>query len=523
MRKVLIANRGEIAVRVIRACRDAGLASVAVYADSDRDALHVRLADEAYALGGDTAAETYLRIDKLLDVAARSPAPTRSTPATASCPRTPTSPRPCIDAGPDLDRPDPAGDPRPRRQGHRPAHRPARRRPAGARHRRPGQPAPDEVVAFAAGARPAGRDQGGVRRRRPRPQGGPHDRGDPGAVRVGHPGGGRRVRPGRVLRRALPGPAPARRGAGPRRPARQRDRGRHPGLLAAAPPPEAGRGGARAVPHRRAARGRSTTAPRRSAGRPATTAPARSSTWSAQDGTISFLEVNTRLQVEHPVTEETAGIDLVREQFRIADGEKLRLTEDPTPRGHAIEFRINGEDPGRNFLPAPGTVTALRAADRPGRAGRHRHRGRQRHRRQLRLAARQGDRHRRDPDRGAGAGPPRAGRDGRRGHGDRAAVPPAGRARPGLHRRAVPRAHPLDRDRVRQHRRRRSPRGRGAAEAPAERDDRRGRGGRQAAGGQPPRPASARVRPPPRPPRRRPGARRRGGGAGGRGGRRATR
>ncbi len=81
---------------------------------------------------------------------------------------------------------------------------------------------------------------------------------------------------------------------------------------------------------------------------------------------ISFLEVNTRLQVEHPVSEETSGIDLVREQFRIADGERLRWTTDPEPRGHSIEFRINGEDPGRNFLPAPGTVTTFVSPAGPG-------------------------------------------------------------------------------------------------------------------------------------------------------------
>jgi len=84
------------------------------------------------------------------------------------------------------------------------------------------------------------------------------------------------------------------------------------------------------------------------------------------DGTVSFLEVNTRLQVEHPVTEETSGIDLVREQFRIADGEKLRFSADPEPRGHAIEFRINGEDAGRGFLPAPGVVTMLKLPEGPG-------------------------------------------------------------------------------------------------------------------------------------------------------------
>jgi acetyl-CoA/propionyl-CoA carboxylase biotin carboxyl carrier protein len=85
-----------------------------------------------------------------------------------------------------------------------------------------------------------------------------------------------------------------------------------------------------------------------------------------QDGMITFLEVNTRLQVEHPVSEETHGLDLVREQFRIAEGRELNLKEDPEPRGHAIEFRINGEDAGRNFLPAPGTVTSIAYPAGPG-------------------------------------------------------------------------------------------------------------------------------------------------------------
>lgn len=205
-----------------------------------------------------------------------------------------------------------------------------------------------------------------------------------------------------------------------------------------------------------------------------------------KDGTISFLEVNTRLQVEHPVTEETAGIDLVREQFRIADGEKLRITEDPTPRGHAIEFRINGEDPGRNFLPAPGTVTTLRLPTGPG----------------VRV------------DTGISAGDVIGGNfdsllakviitgetrtealeRARRAldemvvDGMATALPfhRLGRAGRGVHRRTVHRAHPVDRDRVPQHRaavRRRRRRRRGAGRT----RHRRGRGRRQAPRGQPPR------------------------------------
>ena len=167
------------------------------------------------------------------------------------------------------------------------------------------------------------------------------------------------------------------------------------------------------------------------------------------DGVISFLEVNTRLQVEHPVSEMTTGLDLVREQFRIAEGEVLRYTEDPQPRGHAFEFRINGEDPGRNFLPAPGTVTTYREPAGPGVRvdsgigpnsvvggafdsllaklivwGETRQEALARSRRALDEFVR--------------------GRDGHR-----PAVPPGRRPGPGIHHRTVYRLHPVDRDRIR--------------------------------------------------------------------------
>ncbi|MEV0715967.1 biotin carboxylase N-terminal domain-containing protein [Asanoa sp. NPDC050611] len=363
MRKVLIANRGEIAVRVIRACRDAGLGSVAVYADSDRDAPHAVLADEAYALNGETAADTYLRIEKLIDVAARSGADAVH-PGYGFLSENADFAAAVIDAGLTWIGPSPQAI---RDLGDKVTARHIAQR-AGA-PLVPGTPdpvkGPDEVVAFA--------EQHGL----------------PVAIKAAFGGGGRGLKVARrieeipALFESATREAVAAFGRGecfveryldqPRHVEAQviadrhgnvvvvgtRDcslQRRHQKLVEEAPAPfltdeqrkqihesakaicrEAGYEGAGTVEYLVGA-----------------------------DGTISFLEVNTRLQVEHPVSEETSGIDLVREQFRIAAGEPLRHTEDPTPRGHSFEFRINGEDPGRNFLPAPGSVTKLRLPAGPG-------------------------------------------------------------------------------------------------------------------------------------------------------------
>ncbi|MEV1285824.1 biotin carboxylase N-terminal domain-containing protein [Micromonospora sp. NPDC049679] len=363
MRKVLIANRGEIAVRVIRACRDAGLDSVAVYADSDRDALHATLADEAYALDGETAAETYLRIDKLIEVAAKSGADAVH-PGYGFLSENADFAAAVIDAGLTWVGPTPQAI---RDLGDKVTARHIAQR-AGA-PLVPGTPdpvaGPDEVVAFAG------------------------EHGLPVAIKAAFGGGGRGLKVARTmdeipaLFESATREAVAAFGRGecfveryldqPRHVEAQvladqhgnvivvgtRDcslQRRHQKLVEEAPAPFL-------TPEQRAQIHDSAKAICREAGYHGA---GTVEYLVGKDGTISFLEVNTRLQVEHPVTEETAGIDLVREQFRIAAGEKLRFPADPTPRGHSIEFRINGEDPGRGFLPAPGTITALRLPTGPG-------------------------------------------------------------------------------------------------------------------------------------------------------------
>jgi len=363
VRKVLIANRGEIAVRVLRACKDEGLDSVAVYADSDRDAPHARLADEAYALDGDTPGDSYLRIDKILDVAARSGADAVH-PGYGFLSENADFAQAVIDAGLTWIGPTPQAI---RDLGDK----------VTARHiaQRAGAPlvpgtsdpvtGPGEVVAFA--------DEFGL----------------PVAIKAAFGGGGRGLKVARTREEIPELYASAVReaevafGRGECFVERYLDRPRHveaqvvadthgnvvvvgtrdcslqrrhQKLVEEAPAPFL-TDGQRATIHT-AAKAICAEAKYHGAG----TVEFLVGT----DGTISFLEVNTRLQVEHPVTEETAGVDLVREQFRIARGETVQFGEDPAPRGHSIEFRINGEDPGRGFLPAPGTVTTLTLPTGPG-------------------------------------------------------------------------------------------------------------------------------------------------------------
>jgi acetyl-CoA/propionyl-CoA/long-chain acyl-CoA carboxylase, biotin carboxylase, biotin carboxyl carrier protein len=363
VRKVLIANRGEIAVRVVRACRDAGLASVAVYADSDRDAPHARLADEAYSLGGDTAAETYLDMAKLIKVAERAEADAVH-PGYGFLSENADFAQAVLDAGLTWIGPTP--------QAIRDLGDKVTARHIAARAGAPMTPGtaepvsgPAEVVAFA------------------------EEYGLPVAIKAAFGGGGRGLKVARELGdiEELYGSAvreaQAAFGRGECFVERYLDRPRHVEAQVLADT----HGSVIVVGTRDCSLQRRYQKLVEEAPAPFLTDEQRATIHAAAkaicreagyhgagtveflvgaDGMISFLEVNTRLQVEHPVTEETAGLDLVLEQFRIADGARLRLTEDPAPRGHAFEFRINGEDPGRNFLPAPGPVTRFVAPAGPG-------------------------------------------------------------------------------------------------------------------------------------------------------------
>ncbi|MFD6250238.1 acetyl/propionyl/methylcrotonyl-CoA carboxylase subunit alpha [Streptomyces roseolus] len=362
MRKVLIANRGEIAVRVARACRDAGIASVAVYADPDRDALHVRAADEAFALGGDTPATSYLDMAKVLQAAKDSGADAVH-PGYGFLSENAEFAQAVLDAGLTWIGPPPHAI---RDLGDKVAARHIAQR-AGA----PlvaGTPDPvsgaDEVVAFA------------------------EEHGLPIAIKAAFGGGGRGLKVARTLEEvpelydSAVREAVAAFGRGECFVERYLDKPRHVETQCLADT----HGNVVVVSTRDCSLQRRHQKLVEEAPAPFLSEAQNAQLYAASkailkeagyvgagtveflvglDGTISFLEVNTRLQVEHPVTEEVTGIDLVREMFRIADGEELGYG-DPEIRGHSFEFRINGEDPGRNFLPAPGTVTLFQPPTGPG-------------------------------------------------------------------------------------------------------------------------------------------------------------
>ncbi|WP_329570869.1 acetyl/propionyl/methylcrotonyl-CoA carboxylase subunit alpha [Streptomyces sp. NBC_01361] len=362
MRKVLIANRGEIAVRVARACRDAGIASVAVYAEPDRDASHVRAADEAFALGGDTPATSYLDMAKVLQAAKDSGADAIH-PGYGFLSENAEFAQAVLDAGLIWIGPPPQAI---RDLGDKVAARHIAQR-AGA----PlvaGTPDPvsgsDEVVAFA------------------------REHGLPIAIKAAFGGGGRGLKVARTLEEvpelydSAVREAVAAFGRGECFVERYLDKPRHVETQCLADQ----HGNVVVVSTRDCSLQRRHQKLVEEAPAPFLTQAQNEQLYTASkailkeagyvgagtveflvgmDGTISFLEVNTRLQVEHPVTEEVAGIDLVREMFRIADGEELGY-DDPALRGHSFEFRINGEDPGRGFLPAPGTVTRFAPPTGPG-------------------------------------------------------------------------------------------------------------------------------------------------------------
>ena len=360
--KILIANRGEIAVRVIRAARDEGLQTVAVYADPDRDAQHVKLADEAYALGGATAAQSYLVMDKLIEIAIRSGADAVH-PGYGFLSENAQFAQKCIDAGLTWIGPSPESI---TQLGDKVAARHIAQKVGAPLV--PGTKDPvksaDEVVAFA--------DEHGL----------------PIAVKAAFGGGGRGIKVARdresivEMYESAVREATAAFGRGECFIERFLDSPRHVETQCLAD----AHGNVVVVSTRDCSLQRRNQKLVEEAPAPylsdeqnerlyeASRAILREAGYQGAgtceflvgtDGTISFLEVNTRLQVEHPVSEEISGLDLVREQFRIARGEKIE-EKDPVLRGHSFEFRINGEDAGRSFMPAPGTIEKMSVPTGPG-------------------------------------------------------------------------------------------------------------------------------------------------------------
>ena len=362
MKRVLIANRGEIAVRVIRACSDHGIESVAVYSETDRDSMHAQMADSAYSLSGTTAAQTYLNIEKLIAIAKKSGADSVH-PGYGFLSENADFAQAVIDAGLIWIGPPPAAI---RALGDKVSARKIAAKAGAPLVAGTADPVDshDEIIAFA------------------------KEHGLPVAIKAAHGGGGRGLKIAFTMEEIPEAFASAVReaiagfGRGECFVERYLDKPRHVETQVLVDK----FGNAAVISTRDCSLQRRHQKLVEEAPAPFLTDAQNEELYRASkaimkeagyigagtcefligvDGTISFLEVNTRLQVEHPVSEEVTGIDLVREQFRIAIGEELGYT-DPVIRGHSIEFRINGEDPGRSFLPAPGRITKMSLPTGPG-------------------------------------------------------------------------------------------------------------------------------------------------------------
>jgi acetyl-CoA/propionyl-CoA carboxylase biotin carboxyl carrier protein len=362
MKRVLIANRGEIAVRIIRACADHGIASVAVYSETDRDSMHAQMADSAYSLNGTTAAQTYLNIEKLIAVAKQSGADAVH-PGYGFLSENANFAQAVIDAGLIWIGPPPAAI---KALGDKVSARKIAAKAGAPLVAGTADPvdSPDEIIAFA------------------------KEHGLPVAIKAAHGGGGRGLKIAFTMEEIPEAFASAVReaisgfGRGECFVERYLDKPRHVETQVLVDK----FGNAAVISTRDCSLQRRHQKLVEEAPAPFLTEAQNEELYRASkaimkeagyigagtceflvgvDGTISFLEVNTRLQVEHPVSEEVTGIDLVREQFRIAMGEELGYG-DPIVRGHSLEFRINGEDPGRSFLPAPGRITEMSLPTGPG-------------------------------------------------------------------------------------------------------------------------------------------------------------